>query len=137
MTEGLSALSLHNQYQVVDGRELTDVIAEYVWIDGIGGLRSKCRTLTNTPDRMITLADLPEWNYDGSSCYQASTENSEVIMKPCAVFKDPFRGKAAGDRHHVLVLCETFLWEEGSNFTKLVPTNTNFRNFARPIFEAG
>lgn len=137
MVEGVKDLSLHNQYQMVSGEELTSVIAEYIWIDGIQGLRSKCRTLEDTPDRMLTVEDLPEWNYDGSSCYQASTENSEVIMKPVAVFKDPFRGKAAGNRHHLIVLTETFTWKEGSNFTELVPTNTNFRSFARPIFEAG
>ena len=42
------------------------VIAEYVWIDGAGGCRSKARTL----DGPITSLDqLPDWNYDGSSCY--------------------------------------------------------------------
>ena len=42
------------------------IIAEYVWIDGTMGLRSKCRTL---PGKVTKLADLPEWNYDGSSTY--------------------------------------------------------------------
>jgi glutamine synthetase len=42
-------------------------VAEYVWIDGSGTtLRSKARTLTL---KVKSLADLPEWNYDGSSCY--------------------------------------------------------------------
>ena len=78
-------LSLYNQYHLVDGSKIKEVIAEYVWIDGHGDLRSKCRTLANLPqDRAITVADLPVWNYDGSSCYQATTENSEIIMKPVA-----------------------------------------------------
>ena len=80
-------LSLYNQYQMVSGSELEDVIAEYVWIDGKGDLRAKCKTLTGMPqDRAITVDDLPDWNYDGSSCYLAETENSEVIMKPVAFF---------------------------------------------------
>ena len=92
------------------------------------GLRSKCRTLEG---KINTLADLPEWNYDGSSTYQATTENSEIIIKPVAYFPDPFRG---GD--NVLVLCEGFCWADTA-FTKLVPNNTNFRAHAKPIFDQG
>ena len=101
-------------------------MAEYVWIDGSGiTLRSKCRTL---PEKVRSLADIPEWNYDGSSCYQATTDNSEIIMKPVAYFSDPFRG---GD--NILVLCETFKWED-STCKKLIPSNTNFRATAMEIF---
>ena len=42
------------------------VIAEYVWIDGTMGLRSKCRTL---PGKVTDVKQIPEWNYDGSSTY--------------------------------------------------------------------
>lgn len=40
------------------------VIAEYVWIDGTGNIRSKGRTL---PRKINSLDELPEWNFDGSS----------------------------------------------------------------------
>ena len=102
------------------------IIAEYVWIDGSGiTLRSKCRTL----DQKVTSLDqLPEWNYDGSSCYQAAAENSEIIMRPVAYFPDPFRG---GD--NILVMCHTFRWEDGT-CQKLIPSNTNFRYFADKVF---
>merc|ERR1712228_85532 len=104
------------------------IIAEYVWIDGSGiTLRSKCRTLEK---KVTSLADIPEWNYDGSSCYQASAENSEIICKPVAYFPDPFRG---GD--NIIVLTETYQWED-TTYKKLVPARTNFRNQAAYIFEA-
>ena len=80
------------------------VIAEYIWIDGTNGVRSKCRTLDS---KVTKLSDCPEWNFDGSSTNQAVTENSEIILKPVAFFADPFRG---GD--NVLVLAEGWAWED-------------------------
>ena len=122
-------LSLYNQYNVLHGIDQGGkIIAEYVWIDGSGmTLRSKARTLEKA---VHSLADLPEWNYDGSSTYQATTENSEVILKPVAYFRDPFR---QGD--NILVMCEGFVWSDG-NFSSLIPNNTNFRHFAQKIFES-
>jgi len=105
------------------------IIAEYVWIDGTGlNLRSKAKTITKPVN---SLADLPEWNYDGSSCYQASTHNSEVIMKPVAYYPDPFRGG-----NNIIVLTETYVWAD-DQFTTLKPANTNFRHYAKAIFDAG
>ena len=104
------------------------IIAEYIWLDGTEGLRSKCRTLTS---KITKVSDCPEWNYDGSSTNQAVTENSEIILKPVAFYPDPFRG---GD--NIMVLCEGFMWEDNT-FQKLIPNNTNFRHFAKTIFEAG
>ena len=46
------------------------VIAEYVWIDGGLQMRSKCRTLSGP---VSSLADVPDWNFDGSSCELAPT----------------------------------------------------------------
>jgi len=104
-------------------------IAEYVWIDGSGlTLRSKAKTITKP---INSLADLPDWNYDGSSTYQASTHNSEVIMKPVAYYPDPFRGG-----NNIIVMTDTYVWAD-EQFTTLKPANTNFRHFAKAIFDAG
>lgn len=43
--------------------------------------------------------ELPVWNYDGSSTYQALGENSDVYLYPVAIYKDPFRGG-----NHILVM---------------------------------
>lgn len=106
-----------------------NVIAEYVWIDGAMGVRSKAKTIAGV-SKITSLDQLPEWNFDGSSCYQATTENSEIIMKPVAFFPDPFRGG-----NNVVVLTETFQWEDNT-YQKLRPANSNFRHFARQIFDA-
>ena len=102
-------------------------IAEYIWIDGAFGIRSKTRTLDKKP---TSISEIPNWNYDGSSCYQAPTNNSEIIIKPVAMFPDPFRG---GD--NILVLTEAFMWED-TTYTKLRPANTNTRALVKPIFDA-
>lgn len=80
---------------------------------------------------MNSLADLPDWNYDGSSTYQASTHNSEVIMKPVAYYPDPFRGG-----NNIIVMTETYVWAD-DQFTSLKPANTNFRHHAKKVFDAG
>ena len=101
-------IELHNMYHgnlATSAHAGGKVIAEYCWVDGSGITpRSKCRTLEK---KVTSLADIPEWNYDGSSTYQATAENSEIILKPVAYFSDPFRG---GD--NILVLCETLKWED-------------------------
>lgn len=90
-------------------------------------LRSKAKTI---PKEIKTLDDLPIWNYDGSSTYQASTHNSEVIIKPVAFYPDPFRAQG-----NVLVMCAAYVWAD-SEFKELKPANTNFRHFAEKVLEA-
>ena len=85
--------------------------AEYVWIDGFYKLRSKGRTV---PAGVSSPSQLPDWNYDGSSCGQAPGEDSEVILKPRAIYKDPFR---RGDS--ILVMCDTY-----TPAGEPLPTNT-------------
>uniref|UniRef100_A0A7S2HK61 Glutamine synthetase n=1 Tax=Haptolina brevifila TaxID=156173 RepID=A0A7S2HK61_9EUKA len=95
--------------------------AEYLWIDAVGDVRSKCRTVDASK---ATLDQLPQWNYDGSSTEQAPGDDSEVIIKPRAIFKDPFRG---GD--NILVLTDTYT--PGGT-----PLPTNTRAPAAEIFDA-
>lgn len=109
-------------------------MAEYIWIDGSDKqVRSKSRTLSKV---VKDLSDIPDWNYDGSSCYQASTHNSEVILKPVAFYPDPFRPSHNDEESgNIIVLCESFIWAD-EEFKNLKPANTNFRYYARKIFEA-
>ncbi|KAK6009425.1 glutamine synthetase, beta-grasp domain protein [Ostertagia ostertagi] len=77
-----------------------DSEATYIWIDGTGeAMRDKQRTLAKDPGAP---ENYPNWSFDGSSTFQAEKgEDSDMILKPVAVYPDPFCGG-----HHKLVLCE-------------------------------
>jgi glutamine synthetase len=108
------------------------IIAEYVWIDGTGtgSMRSKSRTLNKVPK---SVNDLPDWNYDGSSCAQAPGEDSEVTLKPCAMYPCPFR---RGD--NILVMCDVYkpkyILEDGT-VTDHEPLESNTRFEANRCME--
>jgi glutamine synthetase len=73
-------------------RASTRVQVEYVWIDGFGQkLRSKAKSLDESP---TSVTDLPEWKFG----------ESEMILRPQTIFRDPFRGS-----DNVLVMCECYL----------------------------
>jgi len=83
----------------------TCVLAEYVWLDAHQTPRSKTMTMTCIPRNT---KDLRVWNYDGSSTEQAEGHNSEVLLKPRAIFQDPFRGAP-----HILVLADCWnAWDD-------------------------
>jgi len=81
------------------------ILAEYVWVDAVGNTRSKTRTLPAA--KAESVESLPKWNFDGSSTDQAPGDDSEVILRPCRIFKDPFRARSDGV-DNILVMCDTF-----------------------------
>ena len=93
----------------------------YVWIGGNKELRSKSRTLIGISYDKISLNQLPNWDYDGSSTEQAPGNNSEVLLRPVSFYKDPFR------KGGILVMCETYNPD-------LTPHKTNHRANAVKIF---
>ena len=81
------------------------VFAEYIWMDGhepTQKLRSKTKVVEL--DEIITVKDLPDWGFDGSSTNQAPGDKSDCHLRPVAFFPDPIRGPP-----HVLVMTEVFL----------------------------
>ena len=106
------------------------IVAEYIWLGGESELRSKTRVL-DFPEKLdqldfskkSTISKIPDWDYDGSSTKQADGKFSEVILKPGALFRDPFR-----QDHDILVLCSTYR-PDGT------PLLNNHRHNAVKIFD--
>jgi len=85
--------------------------AEYIWIDGTTPsplVRSKTRIVADGKQPGI-------WGFDGSSTNQATGDNSDCVLRPVYVCKDPLRGPT--DK---LVMCEVLL-------TDMTPHPTNTR----------
>lgn len=59
-------------------------------------------------------SDIPEWNFDGSSTFQAEGSNSDMYLIPVSMFRDPFSLDP-----NKLVLCEVLKYNRlpaGMNF---------------------
>lgn len=68
------------------------ILLEYVWIDANDHMRSKIKILNIELDENedIKLDQIPEWNFDGSSTGQAIGKESDIIIRPCSVYSNPF-----------------------------------------------
>jgi len=90
---------------------------EYIWLDGYTpepNLRSKTKVI-NFSKEDFTLSDLPIWTFDGSSTKQAEGIDSDCLLKPVKMIKDPQR------KNGYLVLCEVLNPDE-------TPHSTNMRS---------
>jgi len=91
------------------------IVAEYIWLDYQSQFRSKIRVLKGGN---YDIVNMPHWNFDGSSTGQAPSNNSEVILKPVAVYNNPFLTNG------LIVLCDLHVYIENVG---IVPHSTNTR----------
>jgi glutamine synthetase len=76
---------------------------EYIWLDGYQPVRNlRSKTQIKSYDKFPTLADLPDWGFDGSSTQQAPGGSSDCVLKPVALYPDVTR------KNGVLVMCEVY-----------------------------
>ncbi|HVS30798.1 MAG TPA: glutamine synthetase GlnII [Thermoanaerobaculia bacterium] len=96
---------------------MAKITAEYIWIDGqkpTAKLRSKTKILDHA---VKSLADIPEWGFDGSSTFQATGHFSDLMLHPVRHVPDPLHRE-----HDILVLCEVLQPDRGVH-----PSNTRAR----------
>ena len=84
---------------------------EYIWLDGTEPtqqLRSKTKVLgpfydhNGIVDGVSNIRDCPVWSFDGSSTNQADGDNSDCVLKPVRLYKNPLEDNC------YLVLCEVW-----------------------------
>jgi glutamine synthetase len=104
-------------------------IIEYIWIDGNNGFRSKTRVLHSVFIVNKQMFNDLIWNYDGSSTNQADSHgDTEVILNPCFICKNPLRKNDSFSQNYIL-LCDTYK-TDGS------PLPSNSRYKANKIFNS-
>jgi glutamine synthetase len=102
------------------------LILEYIWLDCNNNPRSKTKVMKKDlkyESKKDILSSLPLWNFDGSSTGQATTKESEIILKPVKCVIDPFRRET----FCYLVLCECLN-------INMMPNKFNTRYSANKIF---
>ncbi len=99
----------------------------YIWIDGAEPThKMRCKTrVIQHPQGSISLNDFPDWGFDGSSTYQASGDDSDLILKPACFVDDPLLGEG-----NYLLLCEVLNGDE-------TPHKTNRRAKLKAMMENG
>lgn len=97
---------------------------EYVWLDKDGNPRSKTKIQPFIP-RKVTPCCLSVWNYDGSSTGQAEGSDSEVLIKPQQIYKNPFDQNR--NIPSIIAICDTYNPD-------MTPHVTNSRFVADEIF---
>ena len=100
-------------------------LLEYIWIGGLGELRSKTKVIN---DNIDDLQSIPVWNFDGSSTAQALNNgtDTEITLIPVKAIPDPFRRNL--NNTNWLVLCSTYK-------TDGTPAINNNRDIAKQIFD--
>ena len=101
-------------------------LLEYIWIDGNNTLRSKNRIISFPAGHSISIANLPIWNFDGSSTNQAQTADSERFLKPVYICNNPFTKDIPG----LLVMCAVY-----NDIGLTMPSTNNHFEAARVIFD--
>jgi len=83
---------------------------EYVWLDGYTpepNLRSKIKIIDNKQNHnSLSIENIPEWGFDGSSTMQAEGYSSDCYLKPVRIYSSMIKS----DEQYPLfyVLCEVY-----------------------------
>ena len=88
---------------------------EYIWLDGsepTKQLRSKTKVVSNFGREN---EEAPVWGFDGSSTNQAEGHNSDCVLQPVRIYRNPLEPASS------LVLCEVC-------YVDYTPHETNTRN---------
>jgi glutamine synthetase len=104
-------LSINTNNYLVDKINSTTkiIIVEYIFIDGFNTTRSKTRIIQGKiypeQEEQGLMFNIDIWNVDGSSTGQSTTNQSDIILVPRTIFKDPFNTDTLEYKYY-LCMCE-------------------------------
>lgn len=105
--------------------------AEYIWLDGAE--TQKLRSKTKILPMKAFGSPLTDWSFDGSSTFQSEGSDSDLILRPVKIVKDPTRYITVEFSHvkfnHMLVLCEVMEFKNA----KITPHRSNTRAKLREV----
>jgi glutamine synthetase len=94
-------------------------VFEYIWPDKTNCfLRSKVKVIPGFEWKSNNVSDLPIWNFDGSSTDQNLGKDTEVMLKPVRLYRDPFSTDTNTIRF--LVLCQLDLVDDPNQVSELL-----------------
>lgn len=80
---------------------------KYLWLDGYETPNIRCKTRYVEIENEVSLETIPEWGFDGSSTKQADGDDSDCILQPVKIYKNPLKGiDGYSPCCNYLVLCE-------------------------------
>jgi glutamine synthetase len=85
------------------------LVVEYVFIDAFNKTRSKTRIIlpNGVNSENVNMFHIGDWTADGSSTGQSVTARSDVIIRPVALFKDPFN--VSNEKiQYFITLCDVY-----------------------------
>lgn len=106
------------------------ILLEYIWVDACNNPRFKTKIISKSqlPDYNNIITVLDDWNFDGSSTGQAEGRDSVVLIKPRALYLNPFVSYIES----YLVMCDCWNKDETPHSTnrivKLVETYSQRKN---------
>lgn len=82
----------------------------YLWLDHDGEIRNKLKIASDFKALKNNQFKVNEWNFDGSSTNQSTTEDSDLTIKPCRVYvpfdpQHPQNFKHEDFTREIIVLC--------------------------------
>jgi glutamine synthetase len=105
-------------------------IVEYVWINN-NLLHSKVKIVDGEHH---SIHNIPVWSFNGTPLKQATSNKSEIILRPVSLYKNPFY-----EENSLIILCDTYVYDHNyilfnhPNNTRYICEESYKQDFGDPL----